>query len=154
MPLLRIYCIQIKLFVHLPPGKLRLPSGPAVRDLLSAGRPRLGILSRNSGIGLLNGTCPRQAVPPLSGLFAALSVYRAASKRLGSHLLHRPSTFVYRLSPMRLRRPLSLQRMNGPGFLLPRILECDFGGGLVLDEMMILPPAPDPVSQVMGQRGQ
>ncbi len=44
--------------------------------------------------------------------------------------------------------------MNGPGFPLPRILEGDFGGGLVLDEMVILPPTPDPVSEVMGQRGQ
>ena len=142
------------------PRMIKPPSqAPFAPLLYSIALPRP--LPRPSSFGLLR----RLHRASLHSMFARLTLWvhlrwlqldhpMVSFQRLGSHLLHRPSTFVYRVSPMRLRRPLSLQRMNGPGFPLPRILEGDFGGGLVLDEMLILPPTPDPVSEVMGQRGQ
>jgi hypothetical protein len=84
---------------------------------------------------------PRQAVPPLKGLPSV--VFRAASKRLGSYILYPISYILYPISyilypisyilypiscahgAFRLRRPLSLHRMNGPGSPLPPLLHGD-----------------------------
>jgi hypothetical protein len=66
------------------PASCAAPYGvPQLRDLLSAGRPRPGILSRNSGIGLLGprSTGPRMIKPPSQAPFAPL-LYSLAPARL------------------------------------------------------------------------
>jgi hypothetical protein len=70
-----------------------------LRDLLSAGRPRPGI-PRPAGLRTSQPLWPRMIKPPSQAPFAPLP----------SDLV-RPSTFVYRLSPMRLRR---IRRISPP----------------------------------------